>query len=66
MPSWSTFQHLERGRGLLDILFIVLQKENGFPLQQEIESIFSPVDFQKSVDDEDDEKDAREDRQIDG
>jgi hypothetical protein len=32
----------------------------GLPLQQEIESILSPIDFQDSVDDEDDEKNSRE------
>ena len=48
----------------MDVFLEVLNEDGRFSLQQEIESIPGPVDFQKSVDDENDEKDSREDSQI--
>ncbi len=45
MFSGSTFHPLERGKGFLNILFVVLDENDGLSLQQTIETIFSPVDF---------------------
>jgi hypothetical protein len=50
----------------LNILFEVLDEDNRFPFKQEIESFLSPVDFQKAVDDQNDENDSGENRKVDG
>jgi hypothetical protein len=49
----------------LDILLEVLNENDRLSFQQMIESIFGSVDFQKSINDEDDENDSRENPQID-
>ena len=56
---------LEGGKGFLDILLKVLNENDCFSFQQEKESIFSSIDLQKPVDDEDDKNDPGEDSQID-
>ena len=61
----SAFHPLEGGEGFLDILLEVLNENDRLSFQQMIESIFGSVDFQKSIDDEDDENDSRENPQID-
>jgi hypothetical protein len=61
----STFHPLEGGKGFLDILLEVLNENDRLSFQQMIESIFGSVDFQKSIDDEDDENDSGENPQID-
>ncbi len=58
--------HWREVRVSLDIFLEVLDENDRLSFQQEIESIFSSIDFQKSVDDEDDEKDSRENPEIDG
>lgn len=49
----------------MDIFLEVLDQNNRFLLQQEIESFLRPIDFQQSVDYENDENDSREDPEID-
>jgi hypothetical protein len=39
----------------------MLDENNGLPFEQKVESFLGSADFQKSVDDEDDENDSRED-----
>jgi hypothetical protein len=56
----SAFHPLEGGESFLDILLEVLNENDRFSFQQMIESIFGSVDFQKSIDDEDDENDSGE------
>jgi hypothetical protein len=43
----------------------MLDQNNRFPLQQEIESFSRSIDFEQSVDDENDENDSREEPEID-
>ena len=66
MLSGSDFHPLEGGEGFLYIFLEVLNEDDRLSFQQAIESIFSSIDFQKAVDDEDDENDSGEDPQIDG
>jgi hypothetical protein len=61
MFSGPTFHPLERGESLLDIFLKMLDEHNGLPFEQKIESFLGSADFQKSVDDEDNENDSRED-----
>jgi hypothetical protein len=61
MFSGVTFHPLERREHLLDIFLKVLDENDSLSLQQPIEPIFGSVDFQESIDDEDDENDSRED-----
>ena len=56
----SAFHPLEGGKGFLDILLEVLNENDRLSFQQMIESILGSVDFQKSIDDEDDENDSGE------
>ena len=56
----SSFHPLEGGKGFLDIFLEVLNENDRLSFQQMIESILGSVDFQKSIDDEDDENDSRE------
>jgi len=61
MFSGATFHPLERREHLLDIFLKVLDENDCLSLQQPIESILGSINFQKSIDDEDDENDSRED-----
>jgi len=61
----STFHPLEGGKGFLDILLEVLNENDRLSFQQMIESIFGSIDFQKSIDDENNKNDSRENPQID-
>ena len=63
MFTGTTFNPLEGGKGLLNVLLEVLDKDDRLPFEQEIESFFGTIDFQESIDDEDD---SREDSQVDG
>jgi hypothetical protein len=56
---------LERGEGFLDIFLKVLNENGRFSFQQEVESILGSIDFQKSIDDENNKKDPRKDPEID-
>ena len=60
-----TFHPFYSSEGFLDILLEMLDENGRFSFQQEIESVLGSVDFQKSVDDENDEKDSGEDPEID-
>ena len=55
---------MERSEGFLDILLEVLNENDRLSFQQMIESIFGSVDFQKSIDDENDEKDTGKDGKV--
>ncbi len=61
MLSGSDFHPLEGGEGFLNIFLEVLNEDDRLSFQQAIESIFSSIDFQKAVDDEDDENHSGED-----
>jgi hypothetical protein len=65
MSPRFTFHQLKKGEGLLNILFKVLDEDNSFSFQQAVETVFSSIDFQKAIDDKDEEDNSREDRQID-
>ena len=49
----------------MDVFLEVLDEDSRFSFQQKIEPVPGPVDFQKPVDDEDDENDSGKNPQID-
>ena len=57
---------MKNGKGILDILLIVLDENNGFSFYQEVEPIFRPLDLQHSIDDQDDEKNTGKDSKVEG
>lgn len=62
MSHRFTFHQLKKGEGFLNIFFKVLDEDNSFPFQQAVKTVFSSIDFQKAIDDKDEENNSREDR----
>ena len=69
----NRFFHAEEGLGRLEgserfnnIMFEMLDEDDGLPFEQEIESLLCPVDLKEAVDDENHEDDSGEDRKING
>ena len=62
--AWLGLDQLEGSDGILNVPLKVLEEDGRLPLQEEIEPVFRPADFQEPVDDQDGEKDPGEDGQV--
>jgi hypothetical protein len=56
-----TFHPFQRSESFLNIFLEMLNENGPFSFQQEIESILGSIDLQKSIDNENNEKDSGED-----